>query len=339
MPQHGFSQIDGRLLENWVDAPSLRNNRLGDPARRLVRVYVPPDCESSSPLIVYLSSFTNSSLNMTGWKAFGENIPERVERLVKEGLMEPTVIAFPDCFTSLGGNQYIDSPITGNWETFLIDDLIPHLIGHYPISQDPKRRAVMGFSSGGYGALIQGMRHSSEWGAIACHSADMGFELLFPPEFPRVATALQNFDFSPRGFLDSFEQAPQVDNEHLQILFILAMAATYDPDPGTGNKIQLPFDLHTCEIIPERWGKWLEHDPIHILGSPESLQNLRRLRGLYFDCGNRDQYQLQFGARRFTKLLETHSINHRYEEFEGTHSNVQKRLDTSLPFLSKCLNT
>jgi hypothetical protein len=276
---------------------------------------------------------------MTGWKAFGENIPERVERLIKEGLMEPTVVAFPDCFTSLGGNQYINSPVTGNWETFLIDDLLPHLIEYYPISQDPKRRAVMGFSSGGYGALIQGMRYSSEWRAIACHSADMGFDLLFPPEFPRVATTLQDLDLSPQDFLDFFKQASQIDSKHLQVLFILAMAATYDPDPGTENQIRLPFDLHTCEIIPERWGQWLKHDPLHILGFSESLQNLQRLRGLYFDCGNQDQYQLQFGARRFTQLLATHSIDHRYEEFKGTHSNTQERLDISLPFLSKCLST
>ena len=338
MPQHGFSTLDGRLVESWIDAPCLQGNRLGDPWRRLVRVYVPAGSASSYPLIVYLASFTSSGLRMTGWKAFGESIPERVDRLIREGKMEPAVVAFPDCFTSLGGNQYLDSPIFGNWETFLTDALLPHLAEHFPVSSTPKRRAVMGFSSGGYGALIQGLRHSRHWGAVACHSGDMGFDLLFPAEFPRVATVLQDLGGSPQQFLESFWGSPRVQGDRLQTLMFLAMAATYDPDLSTDHGIQLPFDLHTCQTIPQRWERWLRHDPIEIVKLPESRQNLGRLGGLYFDCGNRDQYHLHFGARRLAQLLDQHSIQYQYEEFDGTHSGVQDRLDISLPFLSDCLS-
>ncbi len=189
MPVHSFAPLRGRVSETWVEARALRGNLLGDPSRRCVRVYVPPGSEGSTrfPLLVYLASFTNSGLKMTSWKAFGENFPQRVERLVEAGKMGPVVVAFPDCFTSLGGNQYINSAVMGRWEDFLLDELLPHLISEFPVESSPRSRAVLGFSSGGYGALVQGLRRGEQWGAVACHSGDIGFDLLFRPSFPRVA--------------------------------------------------------------------------------------------------------------------------------------------------------
>src|SRR3712207_7877455 len=45
------------------------------------------------------------------------SVPERLDRLIGSGQMPPVAVAFPDCFTRLGGNQYVDSAATGPWET------------------------------------------------------------------------------------------------------------------------------------------------------------------------------------------------------------------------------
>ena len=116
---------------------------------------------------------------------------------------------------------------------------------------------------------------------------------------------------------------------------LIGMAASYDPDPTQPLGFELPFDLQTCELDLKRWQEWLRHDPIHLL--PKYAENLKQLRGLYLDVGNRDQYNIQFGMRLFKRELERAGIDHYFEEFDGTHSGIDFRLDSSLPFLYQAL--
>ncbi len=67
-------------------------------------------------------------------------------------------------------------------------------------------------------------------------------------------------------------------------------------------------------------------------------ENLRSLKGLYIDCGERDQFNLVYGARRFTRRLDALGIAHRYDEFPDNHSSVDYRMDESLPFLAHALS-
>jgi hypothetical protein len=115
----------------------------------------------------------------------------------------------------------------------------------------------------------------------------------------------------------------------------LCMAATYDPDPRAPNGFRLPFNLETGEVIPERWAKWRAHDPVNLVR--KYRDNLRSLRGIYIDCGSRDQYHIHYGCRILSKRLSLARIAHRYEEFDDTHSDVDYRMDVSLPYLSRAL--
>ena len=118
-------------------------------------------------------------------------------------------------------------------------------------------------------------------------------------------------------------------------LMNLAMAASYDPDPAAPNGFNLPFNLETGELIPERWKRWLAHDPIHMVKKHQS--GLKTLRGVFIDCGWRDQYHIHYGTRLLSQELAKYGINHRYEEFDDTHSGIDYRMDRSLPFLTKAL--
>jgi S-formylglutathione hydrolase FrmB len=113
------------------------------------------------------------------------------------------------------------------------------------------------------------------------------------------------------------------------------MAANYDPDPTQYLGIRLPVTLDTCELIEDRWANWAKHDPVNAV---ETLgDNLKTLKALYIDCGERDQFNLLYGARKFVRALERLGIAHRYEEFPDTHSDVDYRMDESLPFLTAAL--
>jgi hypothetical protein len=66
--------------------------------------------------------------------------------------------------------------------------------------------------------------------------------------------------------------------------------------------------------------------------------NLRKLKALYIDCGEKDQFNLLYGARRFVRRLNELGIPHRYEEFPDNHSGVDYRMDESLPLLAQALS-
>jgi hypothetical protein len=116
---------------------------------------------------------------------------------------------------------------------------------------------------------------------------------------------------------------------------VLAMSAFYDPDPGSFRSMRLPCDPYTAELIPERWENWLRHDPVNLVDS--HVEDLRKLKAIWMDCGDHDQYRIHFGMRRFHRRLEAHAIPHVYEEYDDDHTDVDYRMDKFLPFLAKAL--
>ena len=220
----------------------------------------------------------------------------------------------------------------GRWEDFLIDEMLPRLESEFRLLPGREHRAVFGKSSGGYGAIVHGLRRADAWGAVACHSGDMAFDLCYRVEIPNVATALARAG-GIESFLSDFAEAPSAKRSQTETLMLLAMAATYDPDPSAVKGIRLPVDPVTCELDEERWAAWAAHDPVEMVRNSEYRENLRSLRGLYIDCGDHDQFHLAYGARRFVAQLDRHGIAHRYQEFDDDHSDIDYRMDESLPYL------
>jgi len=165
----------------------------------------------------------------------------------------------------------------------------------------------------------------------------MAFELCYRVDFPAtVRTVAEKGGI--QGFLDWFAAQPKTDGDMLHTMMILAMAASYDPDPDAPKGIHLPVDLETCSLDEERWARWLAQDPVEMIEMPEVQENLRSLRGLYLECGTKDQYHLVFGARTLSRRLASLGISHRFEEFDDDHTNVDYRLDVSLPFLYEAVS-
>jgi enterochelin esterase-like enzyme len=336
MSSHNFARPRGRIDYLDIDSQALTNNTLGDPVRRSVAVYLPEGYDSSSeqyPLLVDIVGFTGSGFAHLGWKAFGESVPQRVDRLVAEGKMGPAIIAFPDCFTRLGGNQYINSSVTGNWADFLVEEMIPALESGYRVKPGRDHRGLFGKSSGGYGAIVHGMLYADHWGAVACHSGDMAFDLVYRTDFPKVLMHLAASGGSVDAFINGLADKHKISGDDMHTLMILAMAATYDPAPGEPHGVRLPVDLQTCELDESLWANWLAWDPLELVERRDVQESLASLKGLFIDCGTKDQYALLYGARRLHLYLEELGIMHEYQEFPDNHSGIDYRMDVSLPFL------
>ena len=336
----------GTVLVLEHESRILKDNPLGDPHLRSLAVWLPPQYDESGnrrfPVLYDLAGFTGSGLSHINWKNFSENVPERAARLVHEGRMGPAILVFPDCFTALGGNQYVNSSAIGNYADYLTREIIPFVDREFRTLAAREHRGCFGKSSGGYGAIVHGMKYAKYWGAVADHSGDSYFEFCYWHDWPNTLNELAKYrragekaDRRIRRFLETFWKKHKVGGREVHCIMNLCMAATYDPDPRAPNGFRVPFDLDTGELIKERWAKWRAHDPINMVQRYRA--SLKSLRGIYIDCGRRDQYHIQYGTRILSKRLAAAGIRHTYEEFDDDHSDIDYRMDVSLPFLYRAL--
>jgi enterochelin esterase-like enzyme len=343
----------------------LEDNPLGDPHVRKVAVWLPPQYDTGRgrnqrfPALYDLVGFTGSGIAHLNWKPFSENVAERAARLVHDGRMGPAIIVFPDCFTRLGGNQYVNSSAIGRYADYLTREIIPFVDREFRTLAGRDHRGCFGKSSGGYGAIIHGMKYPRYWGAIANHSGDACFDFVYRCDWPNTLNELAKYrrparragawdvqraarglddgrdDGRVRRFLESVWKKPKLSGAEAHAIMNVCMAATYDPDPKAPLGFRIPFNLETGELLAARWKRWLRHDPVRLVGRHAAA--LKSLRGIYIDCGWKDQYHIHYGTRTLSRRLAEAGIRHRYEEFDDDHSDVDYRMDVSLPFLYRAL--
>lgn len=315
----------------------LQDNPLGDPSVRDVIVYTPPgyDASRAYPLLVDLVGYTGSGASHTNWRPFGLNLPQRLDRLLHQGRIEPMVVAMPDCFTSFGGNQYIDSSATGRYMQYVCDEIVPFVESQFSIR--PGARGVFGKSSGGYGAMVHGMLRPDVWQATASHSGDAYWEWLFLPVMPRLLNRLRPHNFEVARLLAELHGKEKLTSSDVDVLMTLGMAAHYDPDPSAPGGFQIPVEPITGRLREERWANWLRWDPVRMVEFHGAA--IAQLKGFYLDCGLRDQYNIHWGTRMVHQSLDRQNIAHTFEEFDDDHSDVDYRMDVSLPWISRTLAT
>jgi pimeloyl-ACP methyl ester carboxylesterase len=327
-------KLKGTVQVREVEFPSLKGNPLCDPYRRDVVVYLPPGFEKKKkrlPCIVALSAFLGTSLGALNFDPTALNLVEQADTIIEQGAPS-FVFVCVDGFTRFGGSQYLDSKGTGNYEKMIVHDLLLWLEGEFRI-QTPI--GILGRSSGGYGALRLGMRYPELFSAIACHSADMHFEFCYKLEFPHAAPIFSNYG-TVKKFLQALFKKEKISSQEFSALNVAAMAACYSPNLKDPFNPHLPFDLETLETKEEVWKKWLENDPIFLIET--YWKNLKKLKLVFLDCGNRDEYFLNFGARFFSKKLKKLGIRHIYEEFPDGHRGTSYRYKISLPQVAQCLH-
>ena len=330
-----FSLPQGSLHRLRHTSVVLEGNPLGDPTERELLVWTPPDWKPGEhlPLLVDLKGYWSSALAHANWSPWSENVPERLDRLAAEG-MGRVIVAFPDCFTKLYGNQYLNSAGSGRYADYLCDEIVPFIEAKFGCGGLGKR-GVFGKSSGGYGAAWHGLNRADFWSAIAINSGDMGFDALYIPALLEDLDILRKHDFSIEQFFRACEAKAKIGFKEQMTMMDLAQSAFYDPDPKAFRCMRLPLDPRTGELIAERWANWMAHDPVVMFDTHG--ENLRKLKAIYMDCGDHDNFRIHLGMRRFVQKLKAAGIAHTYEEFDDDHMDVDYRMDVFLPWLANVL--
>ena len=328
--------LAGRLDRHTVESALLRDNPLGDPHERPLWVYVPPGYDSGTehyPTVYMIQGYTGHLAMWANRMPFRQPFIETADAVFAQGA-PGCIVVYVDAWTSYGGSQFVDSPGTGRYHSYLCDEIVPWVDAHYRTIPDRESRAIAGKSSGGFGAMITPMLRPDLFGALATHAGDSLYELCYLADFGKAVRALRGYDHDVQKWWTDFQSRTAFTKpEDMDLLGILGVAACFSAtEDGTP---ELPFDSVTGALRPEVWQRWLDWDPVRMV--PGHADAIRSLRAVWIDAGTRDEYFLDLGAEAFRKEIALAGIPDErvhFELFDAGHGAIDYRYPLSLAWLA-----
>jgi S-formylglutathione hydrolase FrmB len=334
------TELAGRLERATIDSRLLRGNVLGDPHERPVLVYLPPGYDTGTeryPTVYVLQGYTGHVSMWLNRTPFRQPFVETADQVFASGEAPGCIVVYVDAWTAYGGSQFVDSPGTGRYHSYLCDEVVPWVDAHYRTVPERDARGVAGKSSGGFGAMITPMLRPDLFGALATHAGDTLYEHSYLPEFAKSVRYLRGFDHDITKWWADFRSrtAFTAEGDHSLVMVLGCTACFSAADDGTPL---LPFDPRTGEVVPEQWQRWLDWDPVRMVD--RYADALRSLGSIWIDAGTRDDWFLDLGAEAFRAGLARVGVPDdrvRFELFDATHAAIDYRYPTALAWLANRL--
>lgn len=296
---------------------------------REVQVYLPPGyddaemADSTYALIVFLHGANSTPENYSGLaKAV-------IDNAINSGAIHNVIVAFPN---SRGGVEpfqnpfYTNSVANGDYEDYIINDVINYMDSNYRTVGTAAERAIMGHSMGGYGSMTLALKHPDMFAAVASHSGPIDFAP-FPALIPAVLQ--EQGGQAPYTFTT-------IDTSTVFTFLSWSMATAFSPDldaPFFSADFPIDSDGNFDQAVFDRW---LTHDPSII--AVQQSANISNL-GIYFDCGSEDELGVYPMDVAFDSVLTANSIAHTWQSYSGTHtSGLLTRFPVSLAFLDAAMH-
>lgn len=316
-----------------VPAPSLAANLLGDPAWRQVSVYLPPSYKREPrrryPVVYWLHGFASADRELISGIRQGLNIRLAMDSLLAAGAAREMIIVMPNSRNAFEGSFYANSPVTGQWEDFIVRDLVRWMDKRYRTVRSRSGRGIAGSSMGGFGALRIAMRNPDTYSAVyamspCCLDSEVFFERSWLAAWRGAATVKTRGDFARAPFRSQL---------------VIARSAFYSPDtmrPPLYVAFPVAPDGDSLRLVPEIAALW-RTDPMAMI--PRSAPALRRL-AIALDAGAQDGFpDIPANVRAVDSMLTAMGIAHEAEIYQGGHvDKVRERIVTRLlPFFSRVL--
>ena len=316
------SLFEGSTVVEEVYSPSLEGNLQGNPSTQPVQVYLPPGYDdypdNEYPVVYFLHGYNQHYNTFNPYSGLNRKISQK--------LIVPMIVVIPNGSTKYEGSFYTNSYVSGNWEDYIVQDIVPYIDSKYKTLVDRNKRVIAGHCMGGFGAMYLSMKHPEVFGLVASHSSEFCIDALARAAQPMIK--MEN----PNGGIAGPDPAKPFTS------FFYMFSAAYSPNlDNPPYFIDLPFD-DTCGLREEVLSKWAAYDPIQMF--PEHLDALRSLKGIYLDVGDKDELQSGYFMTPFSNALDMAGVPHFFEIFDGMHySNLYTRLAKALVFLSDSLGT
>jgi hypothetical protein len=299
---------ESRVESGHITSDAFAGNKIGVSATRAYKVYLPRGYDTENkryPVIYYLHSFFEDGHTFFG--TFGGK--KHLDKAIENGMLHDVIVVAADFSTPRGGGFYITSPISGDWQSFIADDLVAEIDRNYRTIAKSAARGIFGQHAGGYGAIRIASQRPDIFGVVyAMHP---------------VATGHGNILMQSRPDWDAFFSAKSLDDIErygLNGIFTIIYQATlpnpersplyFDPPVKLVDN-KLVIDPTLVEKLQEAF--FLERQ----IG--EFAENLRSLRAFKFDWGRHDANQDHVYSNQFySRKLNEFGVPHEAEEYNGS---------------------
>ena len=335
-----------KLLELKIPAPSLKGNLLGDATEQPIYVYLPPGYQSSTtkrfPTLYLLHGFISTSKVWVDGSYQGFNIQSSMDELIHAGRVREMIVVAANGFNAYGGSFYTNSPVTGNWEDFIVRDLVGNIDANYRTIARAESRGIAGHSMGGYGAMMLAMKHPEMFSAVYALSPccmvmdnDMSEANAAWPHILSLTSRDQLKEpKSPQDFFSmvfialSAAMSPNPSKPPFFVDFPYETKSGPCSEPTAGSFVTSTPCVQKNEAVNEKWRTKI---PVYI--AEANKENLKKLHGIFLDYGEREEFaHIRSGVQLFSKTLSELNIPHQFEVYaNGTHGSlIRQRMETRL---------
>ncbi len=317
----------GKVERTQVHGKALEGNLEGDSPDVFVSVYLPESYSSQTsrryPVVYFLHGFTDSDEKWMGQTKHWIHLPAILDREFAAPDAREFIVVMPNGFTRYGGSMYSNSVTTGNWEDYIVSELVPYIDQHYRTIARVESRGLAGHSMGGYGAMRLGLRHPETFssfyvlsGCCMAHPADGVLKLGVKSEDVKSPDDVRSASFQTQA--------------------LYASAAAWSPDPDK-PPFYSDLPIHAGKIDETVLDRWNANAPLVILD--QYVANLRKMKAIALDAGDKDD-TITENTRALDQRLTLYKIPHEFAIYDGNHVNhIADRIrEKVVPFFEKNLS-
>ena len=329
LPVSATDAAKSQLVAREIQSKSFANSKIGvSPVRKLV-VYLPAGYEAETtryPVVYFFASPFDSSFRAIFDKMGAQDV---LDREIAEGTIRKFILVAVDMTTPLGSSWYVNSPVTGNWEDFMVQELVPYIDANFRTLPTRDSRGIAGHFMGGYGAIRFGMKYPQVFGTVyAMHPVGTGNGV-------KILAGLPNWDL-----MEKAKTLDDVKKDGYSTIFTSIFQA-HVPNPNN-PPLYINFPAHRVEgklVIDAKIMDLMRNNFFLESLIGQYADNLKTLRGLKFDWARSDSnWDHVYSNQALTHKLNEYGIVHEAEEYNGTWSDdpnwsVNGRMTTDvLPF-------
>ncbi|MBI5963210.1 MAG: alpha/beta hydrolase [Chloroflexi bacterium] len=322
-----------------IDSAALAKNLIGEKTERPINVYLPPTYDTSTkryPVVYFLPGFEDTTM--------GISLPGSMDALIQAGTIREIIIVVVPGNNKIGGSFYVNSPVTGNWEDFVVQEVVGYIDSHYRTIAQAGSRGISGHSMGGFGALNIAMLHPDVFRAVYGLSPGLFDEKGLANSQMFLSEYYIGLFLDEQKAILAKPQDQQLDSVlTLRDNFTVAYGLAFAPDPQNPPfYFDYPYSKSSGKLVRDDniWKRW----DGGFGGIPQKIaqykENFLRLKGITVDYGTNDEFAwIPQGCIYFDTQLTAAGVPHEMAVHNGNHqSSLGKRvLEHMLPFFSELL--
>lgn len=339
------------LIFARIPAPSLSNNILGIPKEQKIAICLPPaynDPLKRFPVVYFLAGFGDEAAYYTNSMYQDLKMQVSIKNLTESKAIIDMIVVIVAGTNFLGGSFYINSEVGGNWEDYLLNDVISYVDATFRTLKDPNKRGITGHSMGGSAALNIGIKHPEIFGSIYALSPGLfdknglANSQMFAEPFLAEKFLRCEKENSELAKDKAYERLTQFcDNSRdLDLIFLLAYGMAFAPNAQKNAPyIDFPYKGKASKANLDKaiWKKWENGFGSWDEKIKQYKDNLLKFKSIGIDYGTKDENKwIVDGCKYLTKLMNDSKIPIKSVSFDGGHQDkMRERIEKFLlPFFS-----